>query len=124
MLLDVALELETKAARRSKPSHWLCELLADAADAVDPTAVAAAAADAFSEALVRIGVPGWIAAVAGRGVAKAAENALASALPGAQLCLGLRVLGIMACPAPEACPAGTRLSGPLLRAAVEDLSLA
>lgn len=97
-LIDVATDLDDEASKRSKGSHWLCALLADAADAVDPAAIAAATGDVFADALIEIGVPNWAASVIGWGVAKAVESTLSSLLPGTQLRLGLRALGLLVCP--------------------------
>lgn len=119
-LIDVSATLSTEASRRSKPAHWLCELLADAADSVDPAVVAGVAGDVFADALVENGVPEWAASVAGWGVANAAQTVFTSTMPGAQLCLGLRVLGMFVCPAPEECPAEERLSVPLLKATLAE----
>lgn len=119
-LIDVADALQPEAMKRSKPLHWLCELLADAADAVDPAVITRVAGDEFADALAADGMPQWAASMVGRGVANAAEGVLSSIMPGAQLCLGLRVLGMLVCPAPSACPVQTRLSVPLLKAALEN----
>lgn len=117
-LIDVAAALQAEASNRSKPSHWLCEILADAADATDPAAITSAMGDVFADALEEKGMPAWAASIAGWGIAKAAEGALSSAMPGAQLSLGLRVLGMLACPSPQDCPAGDRFTVPLLKAAL------
>lgn len=117
-LIDVATALDDEASKRSNGSHWLCALLADAADAVDPAAIAAATGDVFADALIEIGVPNWAASVIGWGVAKAVESTLSSLLPGIQLCLGLRALGLLVCPSPSGCPVQSRLSVPLLKAAL------
>lgn len=117
-LMDVAAALEVETTRRSKGPHFLCTFLADAADAVDPETIAAATGDAFADAMIDAGVPKWASSVIGWGVAKAAENALSSLLPGPQLCLGLRVLGLLVCPKPSGCPAQSRLSVPLLKSAL------
>lgn len=121
-LIDVSVSLQAEASKRSKPSHWLCELLADAADAVDPATIARAFGDVFADALVAQGVPDWAAAIAGWGIAKAAEGAISSVAPGSQLCLGLRVLGVLVCPSLASCPVGPRLSVPLFKAALESPS--
>lgn len=117
-LVDVAVALQSEASRRGKTSHWLCELLADAADAIDPGSVASAVGDVFADALVAYGVPNWAASIAGWGVAKASEAAIGSLMPSTQLCLGLRVLALLVCPSPETCPAGSRLSVPILKASL------
>jgi len=119
-LIDVAASLDEGATKRGKPDHWLCTLLADVADALDPSAIAAATGDVFSDALVRAGAPQWVASIAGWGVAKASEEALSSMLPGGQLVLGLRVLGMAVCPQPSSCPAQSRLSVPLLKVVIAD----
>ncbi len=118
-LADVAVALAEEASRRSKPSHWLCNLLADTAEAIDPSAIAAAMGDVFADALVKAGTPEWVASIAGWGIAKAAESSITALLPGAQLSLGLRVLALMSCPSPSGCPAGLRLSTPVLKAILD-----
>lgn len=117
-LIDVAATLDEEASKRSKPDHWLCTLLADAADALDPGVIAAATGDVFADALVVSGAPEWVASIAGWGVAKAAEGALSTLLPGGQLVLGLRVLGLLVCPRPNSCPAQSRLSVPVLKSVI------
>lgn len=118
VLVDVAVTLSEEASAREKPGHWLCVMLADAADGLDPASVAGVIGNVFADALVDVGVPEWAASIAGWGIANGARQMLTHILPGAQLCLGLRVLGMLVCPAPEPCPAGDRLSAPLLKAAL------
>lgn len=117
-LIDVAASLDEEASKHSKPDHCLCTLLADVADALDPGVITAVAGDVFADALVESGMPRWAATVAGWGVAKSAEGALSSMLPGGQLVLGLRVLGMLVCPRPSSCPAQSRLSVPVLKAII------
>ena len=117
-LIDVSVALEAEASKRATPSHWLCQLLADSADAVDPATIASIAGDVFADALVANGAPEWAASIAGWGVAKAAEGALSSMMPGVALSLGLRVLGMLVCPSPSSCPAATQLSAPVLKTAL------
>jgi len=117
-LVDVAVALEDKASKRSARSHDLCTLLADAADAIDVGGIASATGDAFARALVDAGVPTSLSSVIGWGVAKAAEHVLSSMMPGTQLCLGLRVLGLLVCPSPSGCPAQSRLSVPVFKALI------
>src|SRR5699024_6130022 len=97
-LIDVSTALTKKASRRWRFGHWLCLLLADAADTIDVDTVAGVAGDIFADALIRVGVPGWAASVIGWGVSNAAQKALVHVMPGAQLCLGLRVLSVLVCP--------------------------
>ena len=118
VLVDVAVTLSEEASARGKPGHWLCVMLADAADGLDPASVAGVIGNVFADALVDVGVPERAASIAGWGIANGARQMLTHILPGAQLCLGLRVLGMLVCPAPEPCPAGDRLSAPLLKAAL------
>lgn len=118
-LIGLASALEDAATKRSKAGHWLCELLADAADALDSGVLAEATGEAFERALIEAGVPRWTATLAGWGIAKAAEASLDAFLPTAQLCLGLRVLGLLVCPEPESCPVEPRLSSALLKTALK-----
>lgn len=102
-LIGAATQLEDARAKRGWGDHRLCQLLADTADALDPQVLAAATASAFEGALVAEGVPLWVASLAGAGIAQAAATTLTSAMPTAQLCVGLRVLGVLVCPNPNTC---------------------
>lgn len=115
ILLDVSADLSNEATRRSRPTHWLCQILADAADAIDPASVAGTIGEVFADEMVRTGIPQWVADIAGWGFARAAENALSTVSPGAQLCLGLRVLGALVCPDPSSCPAEDQISVPIVQ---------
>lgn len=117
-LLDLSVELSGEAAKRGKSAHWLCEMLADLADAIDPAAVAGAVGGEFEAALVGSGAPPWVAQIAGWGVSKAAEAALVHILPGSKLCLGLRALSLMVCPDPDACPTQPKLAVTILKAGI------
>lgn len=117
--MDVASDLQTQARAHSKSLHWLCELLANIADTIDPASVADAFGETFVGVLREYGAPKWVADVAGWGVSKAAEGLLKHVIPGAQLCLGLRVLGLQVCPDLDSCPAQAKLSMPLIRAAIQ-----
>jgi hypothetical protein len=116
-LLDTAESLQRRARWRLKPRHWLCQLLADTADAVDPAVLGSLVGANFKEALVARGMPPWAAAVAGKGISEAASAVLASLMPHQQLILGLRVLALLCCPDADRCPASERLVPPVLRAA-------
>ena len=117
-LIDVAVALQSEATSRKKASHWLCELLAEAADAVDPGSVASAVGHVFADFLVLNGAPDWAATIAGWGIAQASRAAISSLVPASQLCLGLRVLALLVCPSPPACPVGAKLSVPILKASL------
>ncbi|HJX77895.1 hypothetical protein [Glutamicibacter sp.] len=117
-LLDLSVELAGEAAKRGKSKHWLCEMLADLADVIDPAVIADAVGSVFETAVVDAGAPSWIAQVAGWGISKAAETALLPLLPGSQLCLGLRALSLLVCPNPEACPTQPELAAAILKAGI------
>lgn len=114
-LIDVSAELSKEASKRSRPSHWLCQLLGDSADSMDPSSVAAAVGDVFADVLVRDGAPEWAASIVGWGVAQAASGPIAALLPGAQLSFGLRTLAVIACPDQSSCSERSRLTVPLLK---------
>lgn len=114
-LMEVASSLQAGASSRGKASHWLCELLAEAADFIDPGLVANAVGAVFSDLLVANGMPQWAAGIAGKGVAKASEATISSFMPSTQLSLGLRVLAVLVCPLPRSCPVEERVSVPILK---------
>lgn len=120
-LLDLAVELQKESAKhssRSKRKHWLCELLAELANVIDPGVIASAVGGAFEVALGDAGAPLWVAQIAGRGISKAAETALLHIVPGSQLCLGLRALSLMVCPNPEVCPTQPELAATLVKSVI------
>lgn len=119
-LSAVALELyeqEPQSPGRRR-AHWLCMVLAEIADAIDPSQVAAAVGNAFEQVLIDKGMPDWAAIIAGKGIAKASVNVLSALTPEAQLCLGLRVLAALQCPQPDTCPEIEKVSVSSLRAAL------
>lgn len=123
-LLKVAVEIQSSEDWRGNSSHCLCKVFADAAEAIDPGEVASAVGDFFEATLIKHGVPGWAAIIAGRGIAEATKRTLSTLEPAAQLSLGVRIVAIWLCPQPERCPEGTRLSAPLFEAALDSQSSA
>lgn len=119
-LTEVASSLQEGTPSRGKASHWLCTLLAEAADSIDPGSVASAVGAVFSDVLVVNGMPQWAADIAGRGVAKASEATISSFMPSTQLSLGLRVLALLVCPSPRSCPVEGRVSVPILKALLSE----
>lgn len=111
--------IEDPATRVGSGSHWLCELVADVADGVDPGTVADEVGDAIADALVAGGLP-WVAAhMVGNGIAEATEQVLTPLLPQEPLVLALRTLGLMICPDPDRCPASERLALPIAESALD-----
>ncbi|MDN3481237.1 hypothetical protein QMA10_04780 [Arthrobacter sp. APC 3897] len=104
---------------RGNSGHWLCVMLADAVDAIDPGTVAENVGSLFEAALVDRGVTPWVAVIVGRGIAKATEQTLSTMDPAEQLRLGLLVVAICLCPRPEKCPEENRLTLPIFQSTVE-----
>ncbi|GAB3302641.1 hypothetical protein GCM10027427_29450 [Pseudoclavibacter terrae] len=115
ILAAAADDLARSAAKKGKGSHWLCELFAEAADALDPSWASEAVGGAFASALVQCGLPDWAARGAGTAIAKATAGALSAASPAEQLYLGLRILGMLICPNTDTCPVQDRLAGGVLQ---------
>lgn len=120
VLVGTAIELQAETAAQGMPDHQLCEILADMADSIDPASISGAFGEVFEGAIVEAGAPRWVAQIAGWGIAKAAQQVAIQMLPGPQLCLGLRVLGILVCPDPSICPVANRLSASLVSAALDE----
>jgi hypothetical protein len=100
----------------TRGKHWLCVALADVADALDPGVQAGEVVDVVVRLLHDEGVPLWVAALIGRALTDTFQRAAVHAAPTAQFAIGLRLLRILLCPAPDACPAGDRLVDPVQRA--------
>lgn len=120
ILFTVASELSEEAKKHGKPTHWLCELLADTADAIDPATISGITGELFTAALKDANVPDWVAETAGHGISRAVAGALPTLEPNTQLALGLRIVGAALCPKPESCPADSRLSTPVIQAGLAD----
>jgi len=109
------------SAKLAVDSHWLCIALADLADALDPAlaldTLLTATFDEIGRALASKVGP-FAAAIITQGLKRTVIDLLAplttNILPGGQLVLSLRVLAILVCPDPDSCPAGERLSKPVI----------
>lgn len=112
----VTVEVKRSPNWQGNSDHWLCTMLADAVEAMDPGTVAEAVGDLFQAALTDRGVKPWVAGILGRGIAKATGQLLATADPTEQLRLGLLVVAMSLCPRPESCPETDRLALPVVQA--------
>lgn len=114
-LVGLAGEMQSGDSSDSASSHWLCQVLATAAEAIDPGSVASTTGRVSAEVHIPNGMPNSAGMIAGRGVAVAVEGAISSLMQNSQLCLELRVLALLVCPAPRKCPADNSVSIPILR---------
>lgn len=116
-LVELADQVGPKVAEKhsDKPAHWLCELLADVADAIDPSVATAQMQRALEQLLISDGLHRVIAALISKALEKTLKAAATQLMPH-QYALALRVLGILLCPDVDNCPAGDRLANPVLEA--------
>lgn len=114
--VPAARKLRRAARLHFRCGHWLCQLLADTADIINPATLSCSMARTAEQAMTQfLEVPGWIAKPAGHFVQEISDTALVGVMPHAQLAFGLRVLAIAVCPAPARCPAQTQLAPSILQ---------
>lgn len=105
-LYRVTSSLRKGAVRRGHApclSHWLCQLLGDAADAITPGSWSKAAGKLSTDTLVRARVKPWAASIIGEAVDNLTSPAFQALLPHAQLSLTVRAIALLACPEPDRC---------------------
>jgi len=119
-LVGTASDLVTAPEARANIDHWLCELLAEAADALESTTVSSVAADVLTDALEGAGLPFWAARMAASGISRALVASLLASDPASQVRLALRVLALLLCPDADKCPVGDDVARKVVSTVVED----
>lgn len=105
--------------RRRGPEHWLCELLNESSNAIDPGTYTTAVGKEVTQLIHAAGMPRFAAAVLGKAAAFGAGR-LVEVNTG-QIILGLRVIVPLVCPEFERCPAQGPVCTTLAKPKVEDM---